>query len=174
MDRVRPGTDAELARASLARRLWAKVDRDGPLILSEVCWVFTGYVCKQTGYGKIANRPGPPIGAHVAAYLVNYGSMPDGLQVLHACDNRRCVRPEHLRAGTQKENMRECVERQRQVPSYCQGQDVGNASLTNDHVRSVKAALAAGERGRSLARRFGVSEQVISAIKTGRSWRGVA
>lgn len=101
---------------TLAERLWRRVDRSGPVVLDTACWVWTGYVCASTGYGKIANHPGAPIGAHVAAWTLTNGPVPDGLFVCHRCDNRPCVRPDHLFIGTQRDNMRDMVRKGRDNP----------------------------------------------------------
>lgn len=158
----------------IADRFWPKVDPNGPLIIETPCWVWAGYICTETGYGKLANRPGAPIGAHVAGYRIQVGPVPDGLLVRHRCDNRACVRGDHLVVGTQSDNMRDAVDRGRQRPSGCRGERIGNALLTDAAVARIKARLAGGEKGRHLAREYGVSEAVISSVKTQRAWRHVA
>lgn len=154
--------------ATLAPRLWSRVDRSGPLILDTPCWVWTGYVCPQTGYGKISNRPGPPIGTHVAAYLLEHGPVPAGLSVLHRCDHRPCVR--HLYAGTQADNVTDMVDRGRQRPSGCRGEQIGTSRITEAVVAEVRRRLAAGSTGRAVARSLGLTDQHVSSIKRGRSW----
>lgn len=103
----------QVPNATLADRLWAKVDKNGPWILDTQCWVWTGYICKETGYGKISNSPGNPISTHVAAFLVTEGRVPPGKYVLHECDYRPCVR--HIYAGTQKQNAQDMLNRGRFV-----------------------------------------------------------
>ena len=77
-------------------RFWSKVD------LSGECWVWTG--TKAGGYGRFyLNRRMMP--AHRYSWTETSGPIPDGLMVLHKCDNPSCVRPDHLFLGTQSDNM---------------------------------------------------------------------
>lgn len=77
------------------------------------CSEYTGYICRHTGYGKISNSPGPPIGTHVASWLLNRGEIPDGFCIRHKCDNRKCIKIEHLEIGAPLENTRDMIERGR-------------------------------------------------------------
>jgi hypothetical protein len=82
------------------RRFWAKVHR------SDGCWEWTGK--RANGYGRFVTPPGRRMwGAHRFSWIVANGPIPDGLWVLHHCDNKPCVRPDHLFLGTHTDNMRD-------------------------------------------------------------------
>ena len=57
---------------------------------------------------------GKRIGAHRAAWMeANDAEIPEGLHVMHSCDNRRCINPDHLSVGTRSDNMRDCAAKGR-------------------------------------------------------------
>jgi len=84
----------------LAERLAAKLARDGD------CTVFVGHR-NEHGYGVIRSDEGRTMLAHRAAYEVHRGPIPDGMHVLHRCDNPPCCDPGHLWIGTHIDNMRD-------------------------------------------------------------------
>ena len=94
-----------------AERFWSyvrKVDGDG-------CWEWTSKNGAK-GYGRMPMRwqDGYTVeeGAHRIAWMLTRGD-PGTLYVLHKCDNRKCVRPDHLFLGTQGDNVRDCVAKGR-------------------------------------------------------------
>lgn len=90
-------------------RLWSRVDKtpDG-------CWVWLGPT-NRSGYGEIGRDApsGGTVRVHRLSYQLAYGSIPDGQCVLHRCDNRPCVRPDHLWLGTQSDNNADMVAKGR-------------------------------------------------------------
>jgi hypothetical protein len=89
-------------------RFWEKVDKSGD------CWLWTGHRgCK--GYGA-AWAEGRHQAAHRVSWELAFGAIPDGLHVLHHCDNPPCVNPDHLWLGTNSDNQRDCVAKGRANP----------------------------------------------------------
>lgn len=85
---------------SISERFWSKVQ----VRVKNVCWEWTGS-CDGKGYGRMASvYQGSPLKAYRVSWELHFGSIPDGLSVLHACDNPRCVNPHHLMLGTQMAN----------------------------------------------------------------------
>lgn len=89
----------------LDRHFWPKVRK------SDGCWEWTG-ATNGVGYGQL-NVKGKRWSAHRISYEIHIGAIPQGLLVRHRCDNRPCVRPDHLELGTHVDNARDMVERGR-------------------------------------------------------------
>lgn len=77
------------------------------------CHVWTGARQSSNGYGRFGVARGKIVFAHRFSYEMHNGKIPNGLHVLHSCDNTSCVNPAHLRIGTRKDNMRDMRERGR-------------------------------------------------------------
>ena len=121
------------------------------------------------GYGSFKCR-GMRQGAHRASYLLSCGPVPVGMFVLHSCDNKMCVNPDHLRVGTTLDNMRDMSERGRSA----HGTKHPAAKLTDRHVREIRRRYAAGEISQlALSEEFGVSQFLISKVVRREAWRHV-
>lgn len=91
-------------RKPAADRFWAKVAK------GDDCWLWTGAVAGYPGNDYGAFNKGK---AHRFSWELHRGPIPAGLFVLHKCDVTRCVRPDHLFLGTQKDNMQDMVAKGR-------------------------------------------------------------
>jgi hypothetical protein len=103
---------------SLSARVWAKVDRDGPIPPHrpdlDHCWTYTGHT-NAAGYGWVnrGERGKQAMLAHRFTYEEAYGPIPQGLFVCHHCDNPPCLRPSHLFVASQAENMADMARKGR-------------------------------------------------------------
>lgn len=154
---------------SIADSFWSKVDRRGP----DECWEWRGSRMKG-GYGSVYGRKGRgTVGAHRIAWELTNGPIPTGLDICHRCDNRPCVNPAHLFAGTREDNMRDCAEKGRIRTTARVGENVSFAKLTDVAVVQIREMLAAGETYSAIAERFGVTKDAIGLIRRGRTWRHI-
>jgi hypothetical protein len=81
---------------NLSERFWSKVDK------TDTCWTWIGAL-NHNGYGHFRYN-GKASRVHRVAFMEFNGTIPDGATVDHVCHNRACVRPEHLRLLTSKQN----------------------------------------------------------------------
>jgi HNH endonuclease len=147
-------------------RFWSKVDQSGE------CWEWTG-ARNLKGYGKFGIRDGAFVAAHRFAYeLQTTERIPQGLWVLHRCDNPPCVRQDHLFLGTARDNAQDTIAKGRFVLGYRgRGQDNPCAGLTNAQALEIRNRYDAGDSPTSLALEFGTRKNVVIHIGKRRSWR---
>lgn len=119
----------------------------------------------HSGYGN-QNRPAQGLyGAHRVAWVAAYGKIPRGRWVLHLCHRRICTEPLHLYLGDARQNVADRQAAGRQA----RGEGHGNSRLKNAQVMEIKRRLTS-ESDASLARKFGVTRNTISHIRTGHTW----
>lgn len=124
------------------------------------CWLYSG-AKEVNGYGYLTN-PFPDgtrfVTAHRLAWIFTNGPVPEGLQVLHHCDIRACVNPEHLFLGTIADNSADKIHKGR-----------FHSKLTADQVREIKRLFPTVPQ-KDIAAQFNVGASAISAIYTGKRW----
>lgn len=170
--------------ASFAQRFWSKVNKNGPVVCPELgpCWVWTrsrsanGYAVFSVNHVNVhASR---------VAYELTCGPIPEGLWVLHKCDNPVCVRGDHLFLGSAKDNTQDmlskgraaCGERngyytQPERRSQLPGEGSSSAKLTDDAVVDIRKRFAGGTATNAeLAAEYKVTGAAISAIVYGKNW----
>jgi hypothetical protein len=150
-------------------RFWSKVDK------TEGCWNWTASISGARGYGKI-NRDGVLSASHRVSWELANGPVPTGLCVLHQCDNRRCVRPEHLFLGTKKDNTADMWAKGRgsragSGANTVRGERHGQSKLTEAQVLEARRLNAGGASLSELCRRFGaLSVGTMSRVVSGKLW----
>ena len=133
------------------------------------CYEWNGYKDKD-GYGR--HRPGTGknyVGAHRFSWELSGGSIPEGMHVLHRCDNRGCVNPVHLFLGSNLDNVKDMTRKERQN----RGSKHPNAVLNEKLAGEIKQLLAHGVPQKKLARMYGVSRDTIRGIYRGQSWKHI-
>jgi len=119
------------------------------------CWDWTGCL-NEHGYGILRHR-GAIVRGHRISHAAFVGPVLAGDLVLHSCDNPSCVNPDHLRVGTQAENMADAAERQRmeRIPAKV--------------VREIRRRRLSGEPYRQIADDLGLSKGYTRLIATGKA-----
>lgn len=157
---------------------------------TEGCWEWTSVRLKvpngkdkgKLGYGLIqryANKKRTITLAHRAAYELAHGPIPEGLCVLHKCDNRGCVNPDHLFLGSKGENNSDRNKKGRQA----RGEGHPRVKLTEQDVLEIRRTYKHYPRGTAapiedrpytasgMSKRYGVSLRAIRNILNGKNWR---
>jgi hypothetical protein len=154
-------------RSSLSDRYWKFA------VKTEGCWGWNGST-DENGYGRVSaytddDRWVPHL-AHRISWELHNGPIPDGLLVLHQCDNPPCSRPDHLFLGNQLDNMQDCVSKGRRP----RGEQSHTAKVTEAQVIEMRLRFAAGERNYSkLGREYGISGGQVRAIILKERWSHV-
>jgi len=147
-----------------SERFWSKVDVGE----KNECWIWQGK--KSDGYGRFYLQ-GRRVYAHRYAWeLANEMKIPDGLLVLHSCDEPSCVNPAHLHLGTQAQNMREMKEKGRST----YGERNGMAVLDEPSVKMIRNLHQQGKlSAKEIAQVAGVSYSQVKKIIRGERWTHV-
>lgn len=163
-----------------AARFWQYVAK------SDGCWEWTG--AKYTsGYGEFwIFRKAALVPAHRFSWELHNGPIPDGLHVCHHCDNKPCVRPDHLFLGTRSDNMQDMQkkgrgnfgERWREChPNNAFGERHGMATITEEQVRLIHSEFAKTQQGYGsrilVARQLGIKKGIVYAVLKRRIWKSV-
>lgn len=159
-------SDNGRTHASLADRFWRKVVKKS----DDDCWEWSGTILGN-GYGQIRSggKEGKKILAHRLSYELNKCEIPDGLVVMHTCDNRKCVNPNHLGLGTYKDNTQDCWQKGRGSVNVIAriGAMNGRAVVNEDDVRYIRSS---NDPLKQMAERYGVSVGAIDKIRQRKTW----
>ncbi len=154
-------------------RFWSKVRKDAG------CWLWMGAIA-DTGYGIFNSGHHHLVGAHRFSFELHFGVLAPGECALHHCDNRACVRPDHLFRGSYKDNVDDMDKKGRRRNRQLKGEAHGRAKLTAVQVIEARSLWKnRGKTGRSatglttqdFAQKFGVSATTMHAAITGKTWR---
>lgn len=140
----------------VASNFWEKTDKKEV----HVCWNWKAFI-RPDGYGTIQSSllKSKNFLAHRLSYLLHYGELPDGLLVLHKCDNRKCVNPNHLYLGTDADNERDMVIRDRM-------KGVVKVKIVKKIAKMIEQEIS----NKAIAKELGVSIKLVSRIKRGSNW----
>jgi hypothetical protein len=134
------------------------------------CWLWKGNQTSN-GYSVFPITESFTIHAYRFAYAAWKGEIPRRMCVMHSCDNRLCVNPEHLRLGTHKENTQDALSKGRMAL----GEANGKSKATEAMVHAIRADYKGPQYGElaRLCRRYGLAPTTIKKIVTGVTWKHV-
>lgn len=155
----------DISKSDIEIRFWSKVAK------TNACWVWEG-ATNGRGYGRFTIGRHARYQAHRVSWYLAYGNIPDRMVILHTCDNTRCVNPDHLRLGTQHDNLMDMSAKGRhgRVDSY--GELNGEAKLTQFQVDEMRLIYSLGGSSYTkLMARYHMSKSQIARIIHGESWK---
>jgi hypothetical protein len=129
------------------------------------CWIWQRHIGKS-GYHE-AGVNGKILRVHRIVAEIVYGAAPKGHFALHSCDIKTCVNPDHLRWGTQKQNMEDAVKRKR----VRTGQNASWSKLTWEMVEELRLIDLSTTTLDEIAKNYPVSRTTIWRAMTGISWK---
>lgn len=147
----------------LATRLLSKIIKN-----ENGCLEWQGH--KKSGYGTVTVKSGKRMAAHRASWTVFRGEIPANLCVLHKCDNRTCINPEHLFLGTRPDNVQDMDEKGRRVVGALYGKDSPHHKLNLRQVIEIRKASSIEEK-KKLSKKFNIAVGTINDIISGRRWK---
>jgi len=129
--------------------------------MTDNCWVWQG-AKDDKGYGRmyIKNKG---IRAHRISWELYNGTIPEGKEICHSCDNPPCVNPEHLWLGSHQENIIDALGKGRL--SYC--------TVTTEVVPQIRQSFAEGLNQREIARKFKVGYDCVRKIVKHKTWKNI-
>ena len=129
------------------------------------CWEWIGAKIER-GYGSMKYN-GKIQKAHRISYQIYHGPLSSDWDVLHSCDNPKCVNPFHLKKGTHMDNMMDMISKGRCF--LTKGTRNGNSKLDDIKVRYIRIYRRIPTK--ELSKKFGVACSTINMIKNGTSWK---
>lgn len=155
-------------QGSLEERFWRFVSPLG----ADECWIWQGQkLANKYGRISVGAKGLNSEGAHRVSWKIhNKQEIPDGMVVMHSCDNPSCVNPHHLSVGTPKQNSDDMIAKGRKKIVIPVGEQNGKSIITAEIARQI--------RGSSLnhaetARMFGVSAGCVRSVRSFRTWKDV-
>lgn len=146
-------------------RFWKKVHK------TDGCWLWTASRFTN-GYGQFTVSSPKKSPAHRYSWVLENGPIPEGLYVLHRCDNPICVKPAHLFLGTQQDNMDDMVKKGRQSTLSSPGAMNPHSKLSWEQVQSIRREyIPKIITMKMLGRKYGVALGTINCILHERNWK---
>ena len=146
----------------LETRFWSKVDIKG----NDECWEWKARR-NHKGYGVFKNK-GKSEQAHRIAWKLTHGEIPVGTFILHTCDNPPCNNPSHLWNGTNDDNMKDMVKKNRQA----KGEKV-RKKLVAEQVIAIRVLLQCDISVSEVAKMYGLNTSTVYDIKHRIYWRHI-
>lgn len=138
------------------------------------CWVWKGakYRCGYGLFGVRVDKLAKSIPAHRFSWFLHNGPLESSkIFVCHRCDNKLCVNPSHLFAGSHSDNMRDMIAKGRNGKTGCRGERNSHAKLRQSDIGRILRLIGEGLEQKEIAKMFMVGPTAISRINKKKAWR---
>ena len=143
---------------TLNERFWVFVKK-----MDNGCWLF-GERKRHSSYGRLSSPYHGERWAHRVSWIIHRGEIPQGLQVQHTCDTPRCVNPDHLVLGTNRDNMADMVKKGRSNRNF-------TTVMTRDLAESIRILKSTNKLSNDeIALLFNISGKTVKTITSGEHW----
>lgn len=154
---------------------WSRVGRGD----TDRCWPWSKALF-HGGHGAVTFN-GKQDRAHRVAWILTHGPIPDGLCVLHRCDNPPCCNPAHLFLGSKRDNNRDRDAKGRTAKGQRSGRATkpernpigernGRAKLRASDIPAIRSLRREGHTLASIGARFGVGSSTVHRVASGKAW----
>jgi len=163
---VRKANESDVLKwtSTQQERFWSKIKKGS----EDECWEWKGYR-ERDGYGRYWFGDHKFLAHRTAWVLTHKKVVPPGLVVMHICDNPACCNPNHLKVGTQTQNIADMVQKGRSA----RGEKNPAVRLAKKDVVAIREKYRSGAPVTKLAAKYGVTETTIYDILTGKTWASV-
>ena len=157
-------------RDTVEERFWKHINK------TDTCWEWTGTLYRGYGRMRLNDKRRSRITVHRFSWELHNGPIPDGMLICHHCDNRCCVRPDHLFLGTHSDNALDSSSKNRNykgVRASLRGEAHPMLKLTEQQVRLIRQEYADGINRKDTASRYGVVPGTIKQIALRYTWKHI-
>jgi hypothetical protein len=145
------------------KKFWKKVDVSDD---NNKCWEWMGSQIKGYGQKSCSYKS---YAAHRIAYYLHYNEWPNGMMVLHICNNKLCCNPHHLKLGTSYENIQDAKKDGLIIPLL--GENHPSTYITNKQCLEIVDKIKNGVSCAKIVKEYNIKNSVVYHIKHGYSWK---
>lgn len=151
-----------------------RIERIGWEVAENECWIYNG-PRRRWGYTCVYIAGRGTLAAHRVSYEVYVGPIPDGLILMHSCDNPPCINPKHLRPGTNHENTQDMLAKGRhRTAPHARGRRRNTGKLTPEQVLEIRRLHdVLGVSRAELMHQFGISRSQVGKVVTRFQWKDI-
>lgn len=141
------------------------------VVKTDNCWEWNGSI-RGGGYGQIGIAGGSSLTASRASWIIHFGKIPEGMWVLHQCDNRKCTNPKHLFLGTCKDNIHDMIKKGRKI-TIPKGTLPWNTQINHEIASEIRKMTLNKVKHSDICKKYNVSLNIVRDISRGKTWKSV-